>query len=112
MFTYLLCGDLFGAVIVLLFCFLRVSLSCVVFIVFLSAVLCSSCFSPLCCVLRVSLRCVAFFVFLSAVLLSSCFCPLCCFQIQLILVKDGSGQGGAFAAASALRQLSAGIRCS
>ena len=83
MFTYLLCGDLFGAVIVLLFCFHRVSL-----------------------------RCVAFFVFLSAVLLSSCFCPLCCFQIQLILVKDGSGQGGAFAAASALRQLSAGIRCS
>ena len=33
------------------------------------------------------------------------------FQIKLILVKDGSGQGGAFAAASALRQLSAGIRC-
>ncbi|KAK7108300.1 hexokinase-4-like [Littorina saxatilis] len=32
-------------------------------------------------------------------------------QIELILVKDGSGQGGAFAAASALRQLAAGIRC-
>ena len=78
MFTYLLCGDLFGAVIVLLFCFHRVSLRCVAFFVFLSAVLCSSCFSPLCCVLRVSLRCVAFFVFLSAVLRSSCFSPLCC----------------------------------
>ena len=53
---------------------------CFAFIVFLSAVLRSSCFSPLCCVLRVSLRCVAFFVFLSAVLRSSCFSPLCCFH--------------------------------
>ncbi|KAK7494494.1 hypothetical protein BaRGS_00014147 [Batillaria attramentaria] len=32
-------------------------------------------------------------------------------KIQLILVKDGSGQGGAFAAASALRQISTGMRC-
>lgn len=32
-------------------------------------------------------------------------------KIQLILVKDGSGQGGAFAASSALRQVAAGMRC-
>lgn len=32
-------------------------------------------------------------------------------EVKLILVKEGSGVGGAYAAASALRQLSAGIRC-
>lgn len=34
-----------------------------------------------------------------------------CTEVKLILVKDGSGVGGAYAAASALRQLSSGIRC-
>ena len=70
MFTYLLCGDLFGAVTILLAVLLSSCFRYVAFIVFLSAVLLSSCFSPLCCFHRVSLRCVAFIVFLSAVLLS------------------------------------------
>ncbi|KAH9505578.1 Hexokinase-2 [Bulinus truncatus] len=33
-------------------------------------------------------------------------------KVKMILAKDGSGQGAAFAAVSALRQLARGIRCS
>ncbi|KAK0047392.1 hexokinase-1 [Biomphalaria pfeifferi] len=33
-------------------------------------------------------------------------------KVKMILAKDGSGQGAAFAAVSALRQLAKGIRCS
>lgn len=32
-------------------------------------------------------------------------------QVKLILVKDGSSQGAAFAASSALRQVANGVRC-
>ncbi|KAK7494495.1 hypothetical protein BaRGS_00014148 [Batillaria attramentaria] len=38
------------------------------------------------------------------------FCPRS--KVKLILVKDGSGLGAAFAAVSALKQTSAGLRCS
>lgn len=35
-----------------------------------------------------------------------------CWQVKLLLVKDGSGLGAAFAAVSALRQKTEGLRCS
>lgn len=38
------------------------------------------------------------------------FCPQT--KVKLILVKEGSGEGAAFAAVSALRQLAKGLRCS